>query len=234
MKDCIMPTDKWVFDKDVADCFEDMLRRSIPDYPVMRELVFRLGQKAMGNMANPTIVDIGCSNGLAVERFVQAYKGAHFIMWDNSQAMIDEARKRYPDERKFDIACADIVEAYPICMADLCMMVLTLQFTPIEERQRILQKAYTRMNHNGAIILVEKVIGDNASAEETLTDVYYDLKAEHGYTAEQIQTKRKSLRNVMTPLKADWDEELLRKAGFVSVTRFWQCLNFCGWIAYKR
>ena len=37
----------------------------------------------------------------------------------------------------------------------------------------------------------------------------------------------------MEPLKAEWDVEILRKAGFSYVFQFWQCLNFCGWIAYK-
>ena len=231
--DNLMPNKSWKFDKNVADCFEDMLSRSIPDYSVMRDLVYRFGSRVLQDKLSPTIVDLGCSDGLAIQRFTEAFPNAHFILRDVSADMIEAAKERYPEERRFDIARSDIADAYPLCMADLCLSVLTLQFTPIEERQAILQKAYHRMNHGGALIMVEKVLGDGQKAEEELTAIYYDLKEEHNYTREQIAAKRLSLRHVMEPLKAEWDVELLRKAGFSHVFQFWQCLNFCGWIAYK-
>ena len=36
--DDIEPKEKWEFDEEVADCFENMLERSIPDYENMRKL----------------------------------------------------------------------------------------------------------------------------------------------------------------------------------------------------
>ena len=232
-RDNLKPSGTWRFDKQVADCFEDMLSRSIPDYPVMRNLVYRFGSRVLRGRPAPTVVDLGCSNGLAVQRFAETFPDAHFILRDVSEDMVQAARERYPDESRFDIACDNIADAYPLCMADLCLLVLTLQFTPVEERQAILQKVYRRMKPGGALILVEKVLGDGQKAEEELTAIYYDLKEEHNYTREQIAAKRLSLRHVMEPLKAEWDVEILRKAGFSHVFQFWQCLNFCGWIAYK-
>lgn len=232
-RDNVKPSGTWKFDKEVADCFEDMLRRSIPDYPVMRELIYRFGSRTLTGKREPVVVDIGCSNGLAVQRFAESFPDARFILRDVSEDMVRAARERYPDESRFDIACANVADAYPLGMADLCLMVLTLQFTPVEERQAILRKAYRRMKRGGALILVEKVLGDGQKAEEELTAIYYDLKREHEYTQEQIDAKRLSLRHVMEPLKAEWDVEILKKAGFSDVFQFWQCLNFCGWIAYK-
>lgn len=44
-RDNIVPRDKWAFDEDVAKCFPDMLKRSIPAYESMRSLVFFRWQK---------------------------------------------------------------------------------------------------------------------------------------------------------------------------------------------
>ena len=46
-------------------------------------------------------------------------------------------------------------------------------------------------------------------------------------------SKRRSLENVLSPLKADWSVDMMRTAGFRQVDMFWRCLNFCGWIAVK-
>ena len=45
--------------------------------------------------------------------------------------------------------------------------------------------------------------------------------------------KRRSLENVLSPLKVGWNVDMLRTAGFKQVAMFWRCLNFCGWIAVK-
>ena len=41
------------------------------------------------------------------------------------------------------------------------------------------------------------------------------------------------LENVLSPLKAEWNEDMLHEAGFEKVDMFWRCLNFCGWVAIK-
>lgn len=45
--------------------------------------------------------------------------------------------------------------------------------------------------------------------------------------------KRRSLENVLSPLEPEWNEAMLKEAGFRRVQMFWRCLNFCGWIAVK-
>ena len=64
-------------------------------------------------------------------------------------------------------------------------------------------------------------------------ELYYDMKRRNGYSEEQIMDKRRSLENVLSPLKPEWNVDMLRTAGFDKVDMFWRCLNFCGWIAVK-
>ena len=77
-------------------------------------------------------------------------------------------------------------------------------------------------------------LGERFIQPETLmVDLYYEMKRENGYTDEQIMSKRRSLENVLSPLKAEWSVDMMRTAGFRQVDMFWRCLNFCGWIAVK-
>jgi hypothetical protein len=69
--------------------------------------------------------------------------------------------------------------------------------------------------------------------DDLMVELYYDMKRRNGYSEEQIMDKRRSLENVLSPLKPEWNVDMLRTAGFDKVDMFWRCLNFCGWIAVK-
>jgi tRNA (cmo5U34)-methyltransferase len=59
------------------------------------------------------------------------------------------------------------------------------------------------------------------------------LKAEHGYSREEIDRKRFSLEGVLVPVTARWNEELLAAAGFDQIDCFWRWMNFAGWVAVR-
>jgi tRNA (cmo5U34)-methyltransferase len=227
--------ERWQFDRNVTDVFENMLARSIPEYSTMRALVFDLG--AMLVQPGTAIIDIGCSKGDALAPFVQQFGMANsYIGVELSETMLEAARCRFAaliDQGIVDIRRLDLRAEYPPEMASLTLAVLTIQFTPIEYRQRIMQRIAGHTVHGGGVILVEKVLGSSAQFEELFTRRYYALKAVNGYTAEQIERKRLALEGVLVPVAARWNEDLLREAGFNQVECFWRWCNFAGWIAIK-
>ena len=129
------------------------------------------------------------------------------------------------------VDCSIVNIADPVQEKKLC--ILTLQFTAPESRQQILKKIYDHTANGGALILVEKVQGSDAMTDDLLTTLYYNNKRKNGYTDTQIYTKRKSLTGELVPLKAEWNEQLLREAGFSHVECIWRHLNFMGWVAVK-
>ena len=222
---------KWEFDENVTKVFGDMLSRSIPDYDMMRELVFKIGKNFIKE--GSTIVDMGCSNGLSVESFVKAFPLNCFHLFDVSKPMLEECRKRFKDYPLVFVWDNDLREGIPTDDIDLALSILTLQFTPIEYRQNIIQDVYDKLNEGGAFILVEKVLGNSARIDNLFVKEYYDMKKDNGYTQEQIANKRKSLEGVLVPLTASFNEHLLHQVGFKYVDCFFRCLNFSGWIAIK-
>jgi len=234
-KDEVMPGDKWEFDGDVAEVFDDMLARSIPQYEVMRQACFDLACRYQ--QKGTDIVDLGCSRGEAIARLTDKF-GAHnhFVGVEVSPAMLEASRARFKgliDCGVVDIKEHDLREGLPFVRASVILSVLTIQFTPIEYRLKILSDVYESLLPGGVFILVEKVLGASAKLDAVMVDVYYDMKREHGYTEDQIQRKRLSLEGVLVPVTARWNEELLQMVGFQQVDTFWRWMNFAGWLAVK-
>jgi tRNA (cmo5U34)-methyltransferase len=66
-----------------------------------------------------------------------------------------------------------------------------------------------------------------------MTENYYNLKHENGYSIYEIERKRLSLEGVLVPVTAKWNEELLYNSGFKFVDCFWRWFNFMGLVAIK-
>jgi len=235
MQDQVIPKDKWAFDGEVTAVFDDMLARSIPQYDIMRQACFDLGCRYVQPQTD--IVDLGCSRGEAMAPLIDRY-GAHnrFIGIEVSPPMLEAARARFKgliDCGVVEIRDLDLRTAYPPAKASLTLAILTIQFTPIEYRQRILRDAFKSTVSGGAFIMVEKVLGNCSEIDEAMIHNYYNLKSEHGYSQEQIERKRLSLEGVLVPVTAHWNEEMLRTAGFSQVDCFWRWMNFAGWVAIK-
>lgn len=232
--DNVTPKDKWEFDNEVAKCFADMLERSIPDYHSMRSLVYELGEKFI--TPGTWITDIGCSTGLAVEPFYKKHQGYNrYFLCDNSEAMLEVCREKFKEgieSGSVEIEPGNFYEKMMPENQSLVLSVLSMQFMPTSYRQRMISDIYRGLNPGGAFIFVEKIIADG-DTDDLQVELYYQMKRMNGYSNEKIMQKRKSLENVLSPLKAEWNVDMLHEAGFDKVDVFWRCLNFCGWIAVK-
>jgi tRNA (cmo5U34)-methyltransferase len=230
-----MPKEQWEFDQSVTDVFEDMLQRSIPGYGTMRTAVAAL---AIGYAKNGTsVIDLGCSKGetLASVRAVHGGRGIEFVGAEISPSMIDASRERFSGASDVTIERVDLRESFPgvNLQASVVASVLTLQFVPINHRQRIVRDAFESLADGGAFILVEKILGSSLGLDQSFVDAYHQMKGANGYTGEEVARKQASLEGVLVPLSATWNESLMAGAGFREVDCFWRWMNFAGWIGVK-
>jgi tRNA (cmo5U34)-methyltransferase len=231
-----MPEHTWAFDDGVTDVFEDMLERSIPSYTTMRDLVRTLGKRFV--QPDTAIVDLGCSNGLALEPFTRIY-GAHnrYIGVEISEPMAAAAAARFASwpSGQVRIYQDDLRTFYPKGLqTSLTLAVLTLMFVPVNYRNMILRNAYTSTVPGGALIVVEKLLGDYPETDELFVDAYHAMKLANGYSLEAIERKRLALEGVQVPITDAANMLALDHAGFDVVECFWKHLNFAGYIAIKR
>ncbi len=230
IRDEILPTERWVFDEGVTSVFDDMLVRSIPDYAGMRrtttELAIRFAQ------TGTAIVDLGCSRGAALRPVIDVMReSCSYFGVEVSEPMRFAANKIIPEATIINL---DLRDEYPNVLASVTLAVLTLQFVPIKYRQRIISDVFDHTVTGGALLLVEKVLGADAFADNVFVNTYLARKGENGYTPEQIQAKRRSLEGVLVPVTSNWNVDLLTGAGFSHVDCYWRHLNFSAWVAVKR
>lgn len=230
-----MPEGGWTFDDEVTRVFGDMLKRSIPQYGVMRQVVFDVGRRFV--QPGTDIVDLGCSLGDAIAPFLAEYGGNNrYIGVELSRAMLEACRLRFCEEIASGLVQVhelDLRSGYPKVCSSVTLAILTLQFLPIECRLRIVQHARRCLVDGGAFIMVEKILGATAGLDALMVERYHQLKREAGYTQEAIDRKRYALEGVLVPMTARWNEELLARGGFAQIDCVWRWMNFAAWVAVK-
>ena len=225
------------FGQKTAAVFDDMLGRSVPFYSEMQRMI---GELAADYAAEGTaIYDLGCSTGTTILQIAEGIpreRNVRYVGIDSSPEMLEIARRKLTEsgfDRPFDLECADLNTGARIDGASVVLLVLTLQFIRPLYRQRLIRSIYEGLQENGALILVEKVLGENSEFNRLFIQHYYEMKRENGYSELEIAQKREALENILVPYRLEENKELLREQGFKHVDVFFKWYNFCAIIATK-
>lgn len=225
----------FTFNEKVASVFDDMVDRSVPYYQEMQRMITEMAADIAVEGTN--VYDLGCATGttlLALDSVLP--KGVRFVGIDNSEEMLAKCRKKlagHAMQRECDLVCSDLNQGVQIDNASMVLMVLTLQFVRPLYRDTIVKTILNGLNENGALILVEKVLGEDSHFNRLFIRYYYEMKKRHGYSELEISQKREALENVLIPYKLLENREMLLRAGFRYCDVFFKWYNFCGIIALK-
>lgn len=223
------------FDDQVADVFPDMIQRSVPGYQTIIQTIGKLTQRFQ--QADSNYYDLGCSLGaatLAMRRNISA-ANSNIIAVDNSRAMVERCERHlhaFRSDVPVQVQLGDIREL-AIENAAIVVINFTLQFLPKADRNALIDTIYAGLKPGGVLILSEKFVSHDNTANELLIDLHHDFKRANGYSELEISQKRSALENVMKPDSIPEHHERLQQAGFSSQTLWFQCFNFCSMLAIK-
>jgi tRNA (cmo5U34)-methyltransferase len=232
-RDPARPIGDFTFNEDTASVFPDMLERSVPFYnEIQRMLVELAGDFAVDDTA---VCDVGCSTGTTLHALDALAQNVTLIGFDNSRAMLDraDASLRHVLRHRYDLRCADLNQSLRIENASVVVMSLTLQFVRPLQRERVLREICEGINHNGCLLLVEKVVAEESMLNRLYIQHYYEMKQRNGYSETEIARKREALENVLIPYRAAENDAMLRGVGFRAVDVFFKWYNFIGLVALK-
>lgn len=225
----------FAFDSATADVFDDMVGRSVPFYAEIQRMACQLA--ADFGISGTSLYDYGCATGTTLHALHDVMPGdVRFVGIDNSHDMLAKANSKLAGlegARSVKLVEADINFAPPPEDASVVLMILTLQFVRPLYRERVMARIYESLNHQGCLILVEKILGANGRLNRHFIEHYYAHKRRRGYTDVEITRKREALENVLVPYRFDENVELLRNAGFTVIEEFFRWYNFCGIVAVK-
>ncbi len=227
----------FVFDNKVASVFDDMVSRSVPLYDETRATALGLARHFVQPQSN--VYDIGCSTATLLLAFAKLIDdpSISLIGVDNAQAMLDQAKVKIEADnlsKRISLKLASAEDDMGMENASVIFMAYTLQFVRPLHREALLRQIYNALKPNGALILVEKVLGNDSLFNRLYIDLYYAYKAKVGYSNEEIRNKREALENVLIPYRIDENFELLKRTGFASSDIFFKWYNWTGIVAVKK
>jgi len=227
--------DDFVFDRQVAAVFPDMIARSVPGY----ELVVKLTGIIAARHARPgaNIYDLGCSTGASLLSAHARIDDAtvKFIGIDFAAPMLEKCRANLAgviDPARLTLVQGDVRDAR-IANADAVILNFTLQFIAPDARLDLLRRIYANLNPGGVVVIAEKVAFDDDNDARAFQALHEDFKAANGYSELEIAQKRAALENVLVPDTAAAHLARLKRAGFSQAAQWFQAFNFCAFLAHK-
>ncbi len=226
----------FVFTREVAEVFDDMLLRSVPFYVEQQLVITELAKKFY--LPGTRVYDLGSSTGTTLIHIAQELKAQQprLIGYDNSAPMVEKATARIKEqglERLIEVRCGDINEA-ELTQASFVTLCWTLQFVRPLQREPLIRRIYEGLAEGGALIITEKVLTNSSDMNRLFIELYYDFKKRNGYSDTEIIRKREALENVLIPYRVDENRALFRRAGFQIIEPFFQWYNFAGFLCVKR
>lgn len=223
----------FVFDDAVAAVFPDMIKRSVPGYPAIINMIQLLAERHA--QPGSVLLDLGCSLGAASAALAlgSADRDCRVIGVDNAPAMLSRAQAslsaKYPH---IEFLCRDAREVV-IDDASVVVLNFTLQFLPVTDRLTLLRRIHAGLRPGGILILSEKICAQDAAADQLLTEMHHAFKRANGYSQLEISRKRTALENVLAPETIQTHQRRLKRAGFSRADLWFQCFNFMSLVATR-
>jgi len=222
----------FTFDAKVVDVFDDMVRRSVPGYQTLIEMM-GLIVKTYGQ-DNSYYYDLGASTG-AVSLALglnNTHQQNRIIAVDNSAEMVKKCKNNLKDKiTNFDVICSDINDIS--CEnSSIVVLNLTLQFIPVEQRQALINQIYRGLNPGGVLVVSEKIHFDDPKQQQ-MTKLHLNFKRANGYSELEIAAKRQSIENVLITDNKQTHFDRFEAAGFTQSLCHFQCLNFASFLTVK-
>ena len=221
------------FDESVVAVFDNMVKRSVPGYEAMIQMVGLVARTYGKDYTN--YYDLGSSTGAITLALAlnNKHNNNKLIAVDNSPQMVKQCQNNLSEKiDSFEIVCADIKDI-SIENASIVVLNLTLQFVDVEKRSKLVKKIYDGLIPGGALIISEKIHFDNKENQEQLTNLHLDFKRANGYSELEIANKRQSLENILVTESKQAHLERLKFCGFRESSCYFQCLNFASFLSVK-
>lgn len=207
--------DLWTFKSDyIANNFDAHVREQLPWYDIITNAVAHIIRAYLPE--NGVVYDIGASTGNIEIKIANLIKerNADFIAIDESESM----KKAY---RGKNLIIANATK-FDYKNFDVAVMFLSLMFFNVTERRSFINNLRSKINHGGAIIIVDKTLPSDTYSSFVTSKLNILFKKERGIPSDEIIEKELSLVGMQRPL----DRGMFLDYGY----EWFRLGDFSGWI----
>lgn len=211
-----MALGNWTFNESVAEEFDTIARKNIPNYETVIKKCVHVAESAFPDK-KALVIDVGSATGYTIECFEAAgFESVYGV--ESSEAMIEHCKRpsrvilseKFPTHLDFDVVIAN----------------WTLHF--IRERAEYLASVHAHMNDDGILVVTDKMC-----TSSFVHDRYHDFKRAQGLTEAQIRAKQAAIEGVLVPYSLQWYLETLEDIGFKEPTVIDASWGFVSILCFK-
>tara|TARA_B100000242_G_C43050556_1_gene490804 strand:- start:1223 stop:1930 length:708 start_codon:yes stop_codon:yes gene_type:complete len=221
----------WSFDGEVANNFEEHIRKSVPFYDKGHELIIQLSDFFLKDSS--LCYELGSSTGLLSYRLSEHLKNqnVNIVGIDSILNMTNFAKSKYKNDN-LEFINENVFE-FDYKNADMFISYYLIQFIRPKKRQELLNNIYKNLNWGGAFICFEKVRACDARFQDITTNLYNEFKIKQGFTSEEILSKSRSLKGVLEPFSTQGNKDMFVRAGFKDIISIFKYISFEGFLCIK-
>jgi tRNA (cmo5U34)-methyltransferase len=162
------------------------------------------------------VLDLGAGTGLFSAMLLEHHPDAHIQQLDASEAMLDQARRRFAGHPAVSFALGDMTTADICGPWDLVISALAIHHLDDEAKQALFRRIRTALRPGGLFVNAEQVLGPTPEAERRYAEIWLEQVRAGGVPeAEIAKAQERMLHDRCAPVEDQlaW----MREAGFTDV-----------------
>lgn len=200
--------------KQLIPCFDDF-------YGTALEII-----KAQPKVAKIKVLDLGAGTGLLSSLVAQIYPHAEFVLYDISESMLEEAKKRFSTSGvKADYVVKDYSGEPIDGTFDLIISALSIHHLEDTDKETLFKRLFVKLNNNGLFVNADQVLGETPSMDTFYRSSWLKQVREKGVTDITLSSALERMKeDKMSTLanQMNW----LRKANFSEVNCWYKNFSF--------
>jgi tRNA (cmo5U34)-methyltransferase len=220
-----------------ASEYDQLIRRIIPFYDAIQSETLDLVASVRPDVA--CWLDTGCGTGTLIEMALPLFPQTRFILTDPSQAMLQEAKKRFENEPSERVRILSAMGSEDLMTSGLevkpqvITAILCHHYLNASGRQMAVWSCYEALADGGLFVSFENVDFGRSRANETALDRWGNHQLKQGRSASEIESHRNRFQVRYFPITIDNHLDLLRNTGFQTAEVFWLSYMQAGIFALK-
>jgi tRNA (cmo5U34)-methyltransferase len=181
---------------------------------------------------NGKVLVVGAGGGLELKCFAESHPGWNFEGVDPSSEMLELARSTLGELMPRIRLREGYVDAAPEEPFDAATCLQTLHFTSATERLRTLREIHRRLKPGAPLVVMHLSFDQEPELRSVWLSRYAAFATSSGVDPIKAQAGARAVGERLEILSPIQDEELMRDAGFKSISLFYAAFTFRGWVAY--
>lgn len=225
------------FDKKKTELYQHRLRISIPTYDNLLQIIESYFDFCFTKDRNAIFVT-GAGGGNEIKSWLPKHRNWHITGVDPSSEMLNYAYKeinKLEIQNQVQLINGTINECSyyePAFDAASCLFVLHFLET-VEEKQRMLNSIGKLLYVDAPFVLVTALGNVHDKEFETRLKIWESFWIANGYTDKRTNDISRKILD-LSFIDEDTAFELLTKAGFHRITKFYSTGLFAGWFCHKK